>query len=430
MIPSEIRSLMKKIEENGFQIYAVGGYVRDHLLNIQNNDYDLCTNCDLNEIKKLYPELVIMKENSNRNTGVLRINNVDVEISTFKSDNLEEDLKKRDFTIDSIVMDSNGSIKDYLNGIDDLKNKVIRLCDESGKGLVADPLRILRAIRIASIYNFDISPSLKEKMLENKELLKSVSVERILRELSLILLSDKPGKYLREYREIFAIIIPSLEKTFDFNQNNPYHIYDVFEHTLRVVDNTEKNIILRYAALFHDIGKPENYTVDSNGKGHFYNHAYTSSKIFNDFARQYKMDNKTRERINKLIMCHDYELSVKEIKMKNYIIMLGIENVELMFKLKAADILAQNPEYIYRLEALKETAEIYQRLISSKPCLSTKDLELNGYDLVGMGYRGNEIGKKLNEIFSLVLKEQLQNNREKLLDFAYQSKEENEIIRL
>lgn len=430
MLPIEIVNLMKKIEEKGFQVYIVGGYVRDHLLNIQNHDYDLCTNCDLNELKRLFPELVIMKENNHRNTGVLRINDKEIEISSFKGNHLEEDIKKRDFTINSLAMNSDGKIYDYSSGIEDIKSKTINLCDKSGKGLVDDPLRILRAIRFSSIYGFKISPETKKQMINNKHLLKNVAVERILRELSLILTSDKPSIYLREYRDIFAEIIPYLENTFDFKQNNPYHVYDVFEHTLSVIDNTENNLVLRYAALFHDIGKPECYTVDENGKGHFYNHPVVSSQIFNLFAKQYKMDNKTRDRINRLVLYHDNELSIKDTKIKNYLIMVGLDNIDLMFKLKRADILAQNPLYNARLEDLNYKANIYHVVIDSNPCLSLKDLNINGNDLIEMGYNGSEIGAELNKLLSMVIKNQISNDREQLLDCAYQNYRDKETIEL
>lgn len=430
MLPIEVTDLMKKVEEKGFEIYVVGGYIRDHLLNIQNHDYDLCTNCDLNEIKRMFPHMVIMKENNHRNTGVLRNNGIEIEISSFRGEKIEDDLRERDFTINSLIMDSKGKIDDHLNGIEDLKQGIINLCDETGNGLVDDPLRILRAIRFAAIYGFKISIQTKNLMLKHKDLLKNVPVERVLKELSLILISDNPSKYLREYRDIFAVIIPYLDKTFDFNQNNPYHIYDVFEHTLKTLDNTENDLILRYAALFHDIGKPENYTVDENGKGHFYGHAFTSSQIFTHFANMYKMDNKTKERINKLVLFHDNELSKKEVKIKNHLIMLGLENIDLMFKLKRADILAQNPEYISRLDELDEKKKLYEEVIDSKPCLKTKDLEVNGKDLISMGYSGSEIGKKLNELLSLVLRNQIRNDREVLLDVIYSDINNKKTVKL
>ena len=188
MIPKEIYNIMSNIEKEGKEIYLVGGFVRDSILNKENKDYDLCTNCSLNYIKELYPNFNIMKENNHRNTGILRINNLEIEISEFRGETLKDDLSMRDFTINSLAMDKNGHIYDYFDGLKDIKDKTIRLVDKMGNGIVNDPLRILRAIRFALKYNFNICSSTSSQMIDKKNLLSNVACERILNELSKILI--------------------------------------------------------------------------------------------------------------------------------------------------------------------------------------------------------------------------------------------------
>ena len=411
----EIKSIMSTIKEHQYEVFIVGGYVRDYLLNIRNEDYDLATNMPLEELKKIIPNLHIMKENHHRQASTIRIGNKTIEISTFKGDNIEEDLSNRDFTINALALDIDNKLIDPNNYKEDLNNRIIKLVKKDGSGLDYDPLRILRAIRFALSHNFTISNNTKEKILEKKELLKTVTKERINNELLKILSYKEATRYIDEYRELFFIIIPRLKETYNFDQHNNYHIYDVFHHTLKVIDGVSNNKYLKLAALFHDIGKPEKFFTDEEGIGHFYGHWETSAKIFNQYCKEYKVDKKTKDIVTSLIINHDCQLPSKRSNMIKFLHRFNPEYLNLLFELKKADILAQSPIYQEQsLSKLQDEINRYTSLINEEPVLHEKDLAINGEDLISLGYKGKEIGEIKKQLLNAVINNKLKNNKKNI----------------
>lgn len=404
-IPGILKKYMQLIIDNGYECYLVGGAVRDYLLGTCNKDYDLCTNIPFEKLKELIPNITIMKENNHRNTAIIRNNKIDIELTSYRGNNLKEDLFNRDFTINAIASDINGNIIDYYNCINDINNKQITLVDNSGKGLEADPLRILRAIRLSSKYNLDIDINTKNKILNKKNLLNNISPERILEELKKIIVFDNIDKYLDEYREVFFEIIKELESCNNFNQHNNYHIYDVYTHTINVVKNTPPNIYLRLAALFHDIGKPRVFKLDEKGIGHFLGHPNISSNIFKNFANKYKLDNKTKKIVSDLILYHDDELSSKNNKIYNFYKKFNMNNIELLFELKRADIKSQSLKYIDRINKINELELKY---ISIRDKYNS--ITYSGTNLISLGYKGKDIGIILDDIKRQIINNNLENN--------------------
>ena len=404
-IPKFLKYYIKLIIDNGYECYLVGGAVRDYLLGIDNKDYDCCTNIPFDKLKELIPNITIMKENEHRNTAIIKNNNIDIEFTAYRGKTLKEDLFNRDFTINAIASDINGNTIDYYNGVNDINNKKITLVDNSGKGLDNDPLRILRAIRLSSKYNLHIDVDTKNKILNKKKLLNNIAPERILEELKKIILSNNIDKYLDEYREVFFEIIKELIPCNNFNQHNSYHIYDIYTHTINVVKNTPPNLYLRLAALFHDIGKPLAFKLDEKGIGHFLDHPLISANIFADFANKYKIDNKTKKIVSELILYHDDELSSKNNKIYNFYKKFNMNNIELLFELKIADIKSQNPSYIDRIDKIKEL-EIKYLNIRDK----YNSITYNGTNLISLGYTGKDIGLILDDIKRQIINNNLKNN--------------------
>lgn len=413
-----VSEVINAINKSGYQAYLVGGAVRDAILNKDNKDFDLCTNMPLPKVKELFPSFVIMKPNNHRNTGVMRINGEEIEISEFRGKDIIEDLSNRDFTMNAMAMDKDCNIIDPFNGIESLNKKEISLIKKDGEAFEIDPLRIMRAIRMASKMNFNLDSNCKEQILSKKELLSTVPVERIYKELIQILVTSNPAKYIRENKEIFFQIIPELKEMDGFNQNNSYHIYDVFEHTMVVLENTSNNLYLRFAALFHDIGKPSTYTQDEKGTGHFYGHPAVSSKIFELVATRLKMDNRSKKEIAKLIDFHDYTLGRKKKSVYHFFDKFGTSGLDSLFELKEADIKAQNPEYSYRLEDLQEIKNFYLDFLASNPCLSIKNLRINGNILKEHGIGNKKISKTLEEILYQVKFNDLPNTEEDIIDYV------------
>ena len=408
-----IVSLLTLINNQGYEAYLVGGAVRDSILNKPNNDYDICTNMPLHLIKEIYPNFHLMKPNNHRNTGVIRLDGLEIEISEFKGHTIAEDLSNRDFTINAMALDKNGNLIDPYNGVKSLQEKKISLIDKKGKAFEEDPLRILRGIRIAARMNFDIDSNCHAEMEFKKKLLNGVAVERIYRELIQLLITDNPSHYIRENKQIIFEILPELKPMDGFNQHNSWHIYDVFEHTLVVLENTEKNIFLRFAALFHDIGKPSKFFTDDKGIGHFYGHPEKSEEIFKSIATRLKMDNKTKKLVSKLIKDHDSTLSHKPDKIYEFLKTNGFDYTLLLFKLKRADNLGQNPEKTKTvIEELTKLEELYKEHM-----LRFDNLQINGSKLIELGYSGQRIKLILDDVTKLVVTNQLSNDEVSIMEY-------------
>ena len=417
-IDEKVKELMQIIESNNYHIYLVGGAVRDQIIGRDNKDYDLCTDMPLEKIKKVFPQFVIMRENDHRNTGNMRIGNVEIEISSFRGKDLKEDLLERDLTMNAVAADKDGNVIDYFNSVEDIKNKKISLVKQDGKGIDVDPLRILRALRFQGSLGFTLDENAKRIIKEKCHLLNSVAPERVYNEFLKILSFKNASEIIRENKEVFCTIIPELEKSIGFEQHNPYHFKDVFEHTLLVLDNTPNNIYIRLAALFHDLGKPYRFTQGEDGIGHFLGHATVSTDIFHRFAKKYKMDKKTEDIVSKLIYEHENTLSKKSVKMTKFIQKFGRDHLDLLFRLKEADIKGQNPKYLGRLEELKELEELYKKHASSGICMSVKDLKVNGSTLMNMGFFQKEIGVILKDVLDQVTCEQLVNSEESITSYV------------
>lgn len=400
-IPKDLKKYMQLIIDNGYECYLVGGAVRDHLINVDNKDFDFCTNIPFDKLKKLIPNITIMKENDHRNTAIIRSNGLDIEFSTYRGKDLKEDLFNRDFTINAIAVDVYGNIIDYYYGVNSVSNKTISLVDPLGTGLVNDPLRILRAIRLALKHNFNIDDNTKKQMIDKKELLNEVAPERIFEELKKIIVSNNVDKYMDEYREIFFEIIPEFKECNGFNQHNDYHIYDVYTHTINVVKNAPKNIYIRLASIFHDIGKPRAFKLDENQVGHFLGHANISNDIFKNFADKYKLDNKTKMIVSDLVLYHEDDLSSKNNKIYNFYKKFNMNRIEMLFDLKRADIMSQNQKYIARIEYINKLEEKYVAIRDKY-----NSITYSGDDLISLGYTGKTIGLILDDV-----KRQIINNR-------------------
>ena len=400
-IPKDLKKYMQLIIDNGYECYLVGGAVRDHLINVDNKDFDFCTNIPFDKLKKLIPNITIMKENDHRNTAIIRSNGLDIEFSTYRGKDLKEDLFNRDFTINAIAVDVYGNIIDYYYGVNSVSNKTISLVDSLGTGLVNDPLRILRAIRLALKHIFNIDDNTKKQMIDKKELLNDVAPERIFEELKKIIVSNNVDKYMDEYREIFFEIIPELKECNGFNQHNDYHIYDVYTHTINVVKNAPKNIYIRLASIFHDIGKPRAFKLDENQVGHFLGHANISNDIFKNFADKYKLDNKTKMIVSNLVLYHEDDLSSKNNKIYNFYKKFNMNRIEMLFDLKRADIMSQNQKYIARIEYINKLEEKYVAIRDKY-----NSITYSGDDLISLGYTGKTIGLILDDV-----KRQIINNR-------------------
>ena len=437
-MPKEVIRIIELLDSYNYEAFVVGGCLRDSLLQKKPCDWDICTDCEPNEIIRIFGERGIKTIPTGLKHGTISliVNDKTFEVTTYRVEenyidnrrpanvkftkSLLEDLSRRDFTINSMAYNQTKGLVDPFNGKEDLENKVIRAVGNSNERFKEDSLRIVRGVRFATELGFNFDLYTVKGILQNKELLKNISKERINAELNKILLSSVPSKgfYLFKELDLLDYIIPQLKIFINFNQKNPRHDKDIFEHTMMVLDNTENDLILRLAALLHDIGKPLTFTQDNEGMGHFYNHHSIGSSIAEDILNDLRYDNTIIKKVKILIKEHMSKYNeLTDKAAKRLINRVGKDNIYRLFMLQRADIKGSMPPYDFsKIDYLeKKCIEI----INNKEPLSVKDLKINGYDLMKIGIKpGKEIGFILNSLLEKVLENPELNNKEDLLDLV------------
>lgn len=432
-LPTYVENILNKLEIAGFQGYIVGGSVRDLLLGRQPSDFDITTDAlpeDILEVFNKYKRVEIGKK-----FGTIALVQAEgiIEITTFRFDgeyidgrrpidvkfstSLKEDLSRRDFTINAMAYNNKVGLIDYFNGINDLKEKMIKTVGKPEKRFKEDYLRIMRAIRFASQLGFNIDLRTYEECKENIQYISCISIERIRDEFFKILLSKKPSYGVRMLKEIKAleIILPEITKSIGFDQHNPNHDKDVFEHTLCVLDNTPTILELRLGALLHDIGKPLTFTLDEDSIGHFYGHDKLGVEMANIILQRWKAPNdlikKVTILIDKHMTVHD---GMKEKGLKRLISKVGEDNIFKLLELQKADRFCSREGLI--IEDLLEREHKVIEILKNKEVYEKNQLAINGRDMIELGYKqGKIIGDILDYLLEQVLENPSLNSKEKLV---------------
>lgn len=436
IIPKNAEIILNLLNQNGFAAYLVGGCVRDDLLGKEKGDIDITTSALPEETEKILCEngIKVFKTGIKHGTVTAVINHVPYEITTFRKDgdykdsrhpetvgfvnDIKEDLSRRDFTVNAMAYNHNDGIVDLFGGKDDLNNRIIRAVGDPDKKFNEDALRIMRAIRFASVLGFKIEEKTKSAIFKNKDLLLNVASERIFTELSKMLVGDNVLKILDEYREVIGIIIPELIPAFNCVQNNPWHVYDVYGHIIHAVAAAPKDKTIRLTMLLHDIGKPQVKTTDENGKDHFKTHAVAGAQIAKGVLKRFHVSNEIYDMVTTLVYYHQSFENVDDIRVKRWLLRLGENYTRALFQVRIADLQAHNPEKIpYEINKLRELQLELEEIVYSGEAFKLSDLEINGNDLVSLGFKGKEIGDKLNEILLLVVDDKLKNNKIDILNY-------------
>jgi len=428
-ISAGAKSILEKLNASGFDAYLVGGCVRDSLMGLSCHDYDITTNALPFEISQVFSGNKIIDVGIKHGTVTVIIDSEPFEITTFRKDgeykdnrhpenvtfsnSLAEDLSRRDFTVNSICYNPNVGYIDLFDGRNDINNKIIKTVGNLDKRFNEDALRILRALRFSAVLGFEIDKKTSLAIHKNAHLLKNISAERITSELMKMLVGVNIFQILMEYFDVFSIIIPEIAPMYKFDQRNKYHKYDLWEHTCHVVDNIKNELPLRLAALLHDIGKPQTFFENETG-GHFYGHAHVSYEMTSKILTRLKFDNKTKAKVEMLVRYHDGDIEPEVPRIKKMLSKFGNDFFDLI-ELKKADTLAQADFLKYRIDELALLEKIANEILSTKPCLTLKDLAVNGNDLIALGYTGREVGEILKEILDLVIAEKLENNIEEII---------------
>ena len=434
-IPDPVLFIVQELENSGYEAYMVGGCVRDNILGRVPHDYDICTSATPDKIIEVFPHEEIVPTGLKHGTVTILINGDPFEVTTYRidgvysdsrrpdnvefTDNLIEDLKRRDFTINAMAYNPRIGLVDPFNGLNDMEHEKIQCVGSAKDRFGEDALRILRAIRFASQLDFTIMPGTDWEIRQQYKQLSNISTERINSEFCKIAKSDSFCIQLILYKDVFSLFIPELIDMIGFKQNNPYHDYDVFEHTVKALEKCESDdLIVKLAVFFHDFGKPHSYEDGKDGIRHFKGHGRVSAELTNEIMKRLRFDNNTRGEVVELVYYHDATFEIGEKYIRRWLNKIGEKQFRRLLEVRKADIKGQKSDYdIERINKIECIKQLLEQVLSEQACFSLKDLEINGEDVkrIMMLKQGKDVGVWLNKILNLVIDGELNNIRDDLI---------------
>lgn len=436
-IPVGAQAIISALEDAGFEAFVVGGCVRDSLLGRQPHDWDICTSARPNAVLNVFKEQRIVPTGLQHGTlTVFSTNFLPYEVTTYRIDgdysdhrrpdsvefttDLVEDLARRDFTVNAMAYNKKTGVIDPFGGMDDLRSGLIRCVGNPNDRFNEDALRILRALRFSAIYGFSIEPETAASIHDNRELLRRISEERIQSELRRMIAGKNALPVLLAYSDVIATIIPEFKNCIGFDQKNPYHVYTVYEHIMRAMDNYKgDDEIVRLALFLHDIGKPDCFTTDERG-GHFHGHGFISRNKADAILHRLRFDTVTLDAVCELIYHHDATIEPTRKTVRRWLNKLGPEQFLRLLDVRMADIHAHSPgTQASRIERCNALRAYYEELVAEGACFSLKNLVINGRDVMALGVpQGREVGEVLQKCLGAVMEEEVKNDRDELIRFA------------
>lgn len=433
-VPEKAKFIIDTLETAGFEAYVVGGCVRDSILGREPQDWDITTSAKPLEVKALFRRTI--DTGLQHGTVTIMQGEEGFEVTTYRIDgkyedgrhpqevtftpNLEEDLLRRDFTINAMAYNDRKGLVDLYGGLEDMEARQIRCVGDAISRFSEDALRMLRAVRFSAQLSYDIEEKTYEAIKELAPTLSKISAERIQTELVKMLSSDHPD-YLREMWKLglTKVFFPEFDKAMATDQNHPHHCYSVGEHILHSMTEVSKDKTLRLAMMLHDIGKPDSLTIDEKGITHFHGHPQKSEEIAKKVLRRLKFDNHTTYVVSRLVRFHDYGNGVEPtpVIVRRAVNKIGNDIMPLLFEVRMADILAQSDyQGQEKRRILKEWHQQYQTIVEEGQCFSLKELAVTGSDLIALGMKpGKQLGEVLNQLLELVLEDPEKNDKEYLL---------------
>lgn len=442
-VPQYALRAIEILQGHGFQAHLVGGCVRDILMGREPQDYDINTNAMPQQMQRAFEGYRQVETGIKHGTLSVWIENHQVEITTYRRDGkysdgrhpdsvelgaeLRDDLARRDFTINAMCWTPQGGLVDMFGGQEDLINRTIRCVGDPEERFREDALRILRALRFASVLDAQIEPHTDAAVRSMAELLNRVSAERCAVELTKLLCGSAAGRVVQAYPAVLDTILPGLGQMRGYNQDNPHHCYTLLEHTARVVDAVPPQPVERLAALLHDMGKPACRTVDQAGIAHYRGHVDVSAEMARQILEGLRFDGATVEAVVQLVKHHDVNVdNISEAGIRRMMGRLGVETFDMLISLKKADNLAQNRELSDRIPNLERICSIEQQILEKQSPYKLSQLEINGDDLIDIGYKpGPAVGNVLRELLDMVVEARISNSREALLAAAKELMKDN-----
>ena len=436
-IPEGAKKILDKLSSAGYEAYVVGGCVRDSLLGDVPHDWDITTNALPLQVKELFRRTV--DTGLQHGTVTVMIGDEGYEITTYRTDgrytdgrhpdkvtfvpNLEEDLKRRDFTINAMAYNDVDGLVDLFGGTEDLKNGIIRCVGRAEDRFSEDALRMMRAIRFAARFGFRMDDDVRNSISGLSGTLSKVSAERITSEFIGLLTSDHP-EMIRDMYEtgLTAVFFPEFDRAMETPQNHPHHCYSVGEHLIESVRVSKNDRIVRLTMILHDIGKPATLKTDEDGITHFHGHPKVSAEMAEEIMRRWKLDNDTIRRVCRLVRYHDHANEACTMSLARRAVSVLEDDVELFLEVKRADVLAQST-YMRdeKLKLIDDYRAAYEEIINNKQCCSLKELAIGGLELKELGVSpGPDMGRILKELLETVIEDPEKNDRDELLKLAKQ----------
>ncbi|MBQ8568069.1 MAG: HD domain-containing protein [Oscillospiraceae bacterium] len=430
-IPEKVKFIINRLESRGYEAYIVGGCVRDSLLGIKPNDYDIATNALPEQTKNCFNDKTVVETGIQHGTVTVVHEGENFEITTYRidgeykdkrrpdsvsfTDDLTADLSRRDFTINAMAYSDRTGIIDRFGGQKDLFNHLIRCVGEPKERFNEDALRILRAIRFAAQLGFNMESLTALAVHDMKRNLRDVSAERIRDELIKLICGISPAEIMIEFSDVFEIIIPEIRRSVGFDQHSRYHIYDVWEHTAYSVENSKSERDVRLALLLHDIEKPSCFRFDEEGCGHFPNHEKKGAETAENIMKRLRFDNETIRNVSEIIKYHYVTPVDDHVVVKRLLSKLGEKNLGKLIEVMKGDSRAKQSFCLERVAVLDSMKIRVYEIINNNECYSLKQLAVNGTDAENAGLSGKEIGSALEYLLSGVIDNRFENTREALL---------------
>lgn len=442
VLPKNVKTIIKILNTHNYEAFIVGGCVRDSAIGLTPHDWDICTNAKPEEIKKCFENFNTFDSGIKHGTISVVLDGEVFEVTTYRidgtySDNrrpdsvsftsdITQDLARRDFTINAMAYNEQSGLIDPYGGRNDLSDKIIKCVGNPDFRFNEDALRIIRALRFASVYNFDIDDETAKSIHKNADLLNNIAVERISVELNKLLSGYGAEQILNNYRDVIAVFIPEIMPMFDYNQHTKHHNRDLWHHTTYAVKSIDNTPLLRMSMLLHDIGKPKACKRDEDGTCHFKGHPKYSAEMAENILRRLKYSNDFIETCITIIKYHDVRFSGSKRQLRHVMSAIGDKNVELLLKIQRADIMAQSDyKHKEKLEKLNLACKTYKEILADKDCFTLKQLKINGNDIKNLGVsEGIKIGKILKILLGLVIEDKIENEKSALIKKAEEIRDE------
>lgn len=429
------------LQAAGYEAWIVGGCVRDALLGLPPKDYDLTTSALPEETQRVFAAYPRIETGLRHGTVTVLLEGEPLEITTYRVDgvysdarhpdgvtftrSLRQDAARRDFTINAMAYAPGQGLQDFFGGQADLAQGTIRAVGRAETRFHEDALRILRALRFASVLDFTLEGETARAARACAPLLAAVSAERVSGELGKLLCGKAAGRVLRDYPDVLGGVLPEILPMVGLDHRNPHHCYDVWTHTTVAVDHVPPELPLRLAMLLHDIGKPDTFSLGEDGQGHFYGHPRRSVELAEGILSRLRFPRRTRERVLTLVRYHDAVLEESPQRVRRWLNKLGPEVFFDLLAIQGGDAAAQAPPYCTRLDHLRRLETLARQVLDQAPCLTVRDLAVGGEDLLALGYRGPAIGRALRALLDQVLSETVSNEKNALLQRLAQMDAEN-----